>query len=107
MKRVKLKVIQGAPIVNNAYAYRSSENIVAIEIDLTSKYCIVEAVGSGEGNPCILVGTTDRSLHLSETKNRDAMTEISFPEYGKDWLVWAADIGRYTLTACLVKMRKR
>lgn len=92
---------QGAPRVNAGAVYRSGADVVALEIDLHSKYCEVVATG-GSNAPQIFIGTNESSLHLDETKDRNESTAIEFPQF-VGWSVWATTIGRYTLAVCLTR----
>lgn len=97
--------VQGAPTVNGAWLLAKGEDVIAIEMDLHSKYCEVMATGGSEDGPCIWLEANEHSLHLDESKSRDAFTEVVFPEY-KGWNVWGYSTGRYTVAICLVDMEK-
>lgn len=106
-KEVNLEVTrQGAPIVNHGLVYAGSieAGIVALHVDLRTKYCIIISTGSDEGVPIIDVQATDRTppTHLDPTKDCDSLTEIAFPEY-RDWSFFSSDIGRYSMRITLVK----
>ena len=102
-EKVELRVgQQGAPIINAASIYKQSDEMVAIEIDLVSKYCDIEATGGGDSGPCILFGATERSLYLLE-EDRDVLTEVFFEGYGFDWEIFAASCSRYTAQVVLIK----
>jgi hypothetical protein len=103
-KEVNLIIKQGAPIVNDGFVYREGKGIVAIHIDLCSKYCIIDATGECDSISSIYVGTDKRSIKLDESKNGE-MTEISFPDY-KGWDIWSATLARYTLRVCLINKEK-
>lgn len=95
---------QGAPVPNQAYEYFRGRWVRLVEIDMQSKYCEVMATGGGPNGPSVfLIAGTD-SLHLDETKPRDAYTAIEFPEY-KGWDIWTAEISRYSLRLVLTKDR--
>jgi len=98
MLKIK-KTKQGAPIVNNGWIRIDGEYIVALCIDLKSKYCDVSATSSGIF-PGIVISTTGQSLHLHKKKTGD--TWIEFPQYA-GWDVWCSNIQRYTLSICLIK----
>lgn len=104
-KSVKIKIQrQGAPIVNHASIRKSYKKLVAIEVDLQSKYCIVDGYTGDEktGLMSVSIGTDDRSIKLHPRKKAYVTTEISFPEY-KDWHIFCSDLSRYTLRICLIK----
>ena len=95
-------VEQGAPIVENGIVCRKGKTVVALSLNLRSKYCTVAAKwGGSDAIPGIFIEATDESLYLDTTK-KGADTFIEFPEY-KGWSVHAAVVARYTLSVCLVK----
>lgn len=99
--RIK-KSMQGAPVVNNGYVEQIGENVVAISIDLRSKYCdVISSFSSSNGSCGVLLAANERSLYLHKTKERDSFTQIEFPDF-KNWSVFAWYLGRYTLNVCLV-----
>lgn len=92
---------QGAPIVNDGYVYRKGKDIVAMYVDLVSKYCGAALFGStAEKIPTIAICAEERSLHLDETKDHDSFTWIEFPEYA-GWSVFEAGVSKYELSVCL------
>lgn len=102
-KPVKIKVfMQGKVVVNSGIVYKQGKNVVALEIDLKSKYCEVCMItGGSEGQVGLVIGPTPRSLYLNRRYKREE-TWVEFPEF-KGWNIWAADIARYTLRVCLIK----
>ncbi len=107
MKNIKIKVIQqGAPIVNTGWVVESGKNIVALYVDLKSKYCEVSSSFSGSNGDCgVSLKATERSLHLNEEVEKEDFTSIVFSDY-KGWDVFAYYLGRYTLNVCLVKPKQ-
>lgn len=94
---------QGAPIINDGYVREIGKNIVALEIDLRSKYCEVSfSFGGSDGTCGMYVNANERSLHLNEKVKRDEPTEIEFTDF-VGWDVFACGIGRYTLSVCLIR----
>lgn len=94
---------QGAPLVNRGYIKEVGKNIVAMEIDLGSKYC--EAIFSlyeDNGTTGVVLCATERSLHLNEKTTRDDITTIVFPDF-IGWDVFVCEVARYTLSVCLIK----
>jgi hypothetical protein len=101
-KKVKLKTIKGMPVVNHAILYKKNKNIVLIYVDLQSKYCIIDALGSDYDNgPCIYIGINSGSLYLN-TKLKKCCTLIYFPEF-KGWDIFSANINKYTIAVTLLK----
>jgi len=96
---------QGAVVINDCWILAEGKDVVALDIDLKSKYGEVFATGSSCNNsktyPAVILSATDRSLHLDESVGRDELTTVIFIDY-PEWTVWASDIGRYTLSVCLV-----
>lgn len=103
-KNVTLRVTkQGAVRVNAAHVHREAPGIACIYVDLHSKRCEPPMVGSGDNEPPVLYFTAGaHALHLDESKPRDSMTIVEFPEY-TGWHVFACDgPARYTLGVVLV-----
>jgi hypothetical protein len=102
--KIKLEIpVQGAPIVNYAHVCEVGENIVAIEIDMMSKYCEVDAfVGGSVGECGIYIGTNSHSLKLNKNVVSSAPTLVEFPQFN-GWHVFSAHIGRYNVSVCLIK----
>jgi hypothetical protein len=106
-------LVQGKPVVNDAYIYRPGESVVAIGVDMRSKYCEVAAMGGDPDGPVVDIEATERSLYLAdeildledlstEHSEQNDLTEIRFDEF-QGWSVWSANIFRYTLAVCLIK----
>ena len=94
---------KGAPIINGGYVHEIGKNIVALEIDLKSKYCEVSCSFGGSDGTCgVYINANERSLHLNEKVNRDEPTVIEFTDF-VGWDVFACGIGRYTLRVCLTR----
>lgn len=94
---------QGAPMLNGHTAiHRSGKGIVALDIGMRSKHCIVGGTIGGDNDPPgVIIEAIEESLHLNESVPRDAMTVVSFPDY-PNWRIWCAECSRYTLAVCLV-----
>lgn len=101
MKPVRIKIIaQGAPLVNDAFEYRSGPGIAAIIVDLKSKRCAVTGISGGDYGPEIYIDALEgESLHLGD---EPGSTMISFPRY-RGWEVFCADISKCTLSVCLIE----
>jgi hypothetical protein len=116
IKTTKIKVArQGAPIISNKNASIVSmhEDIIALTIDMKSKYCKVGSTGSVSTNwdklenqlnfiPTINISSTEDSLYLKKGKDLDEDTEISFPEF-PNYNVFSTDCGRYSINVTLIK----
>jgi len=104
---LKLKIAQqGAAIINVGYITHVGENVAAVHVDMTSKYCEVGCTGSqcdGEkkGVPLLLVDANERSIKLKKGKEKDS-TEIHFPQFS-GWDIWAANAARYSIYICFVR----
>lgn len=108
-KIVKVKIErQGAPIVNadNAIIMAKGKNVVAICVDLKSKYCEVDALTSSKNGryEAILIGANDSSINLNKKMDRMDDTKIYFPEY-EGWTIFSHKLTRYTLRVCLLKIK--
>jgi len=94
---------QGAPIVGQGYIFKKYDDLVAVGINMESKYCTIDSIGgSSEGIPQIIIGTNRSSVGLDSSKNRGDLTVIDFPDF-KHWVLWSAHISKYVLSVCLVK----
>ncbi len=94
---------QGAPIVNSGHVREIGKNIVALEIDLKSKYCKVSHSFSESGGACgVYISATKESLRLNEKVNRTEPTAIEFIDF-IGWDIFSDALGRYTLRVCLVR----
>lgn len=92
---------QGGPIINEGYVSAAGENVVAIEIDMTSKRCEVMAESATEdGSPVIRLQGTN-ALHLKKGYEKEE-TEVAFPDY-KGWRIFSAHVCRYTFRVCFVR----
>lgn len=94
-------VTQGAPVINTGGVYAKGDDVVALEIDMSSKNCKVSATSGGD-LPGIYIDATERSLSLDPTKSIEDSTFIEFPQYA-GWDVWCNSISKYTLSVCLVR----
>lgn len=109
-KTVKIKIErQGAPLVHtdNAVVEVKAKNIVAICVDLRSKYCEVDCLSTSrdDRHEAILIGATADSTNLKKNVPTDEDTKIYFPEY-KGWKIFCCSLTRYTLRVCLIKKNK-
>lgn len=96
-------VEQGAPIVNRALIVESVAGIVAIELDLRSKYCEVGQNYDEDGECGIYIYANENSVSLNEKFSIDNPTIITFPQY-KKWKVFiSGNAGKYTMRLCLLK----
>ena len=94
---------QGAPVISSVYTTIIHDNIIALEIDMKSKYCEIGGhVSTSEGYCGIMIDAIKSSLYLDESKDKDMFTSIMFTEY-KGWSIYCADVGRYTIRVVLVK----
>lgn len=97
---------QGKPMVNPhpPRIIADSEDFIAFEIDMRSKWCEVYATGAGsDGSISLYVGTTDRSCHLDDSMELP-WTEIALPDHNCDeWDIFVTECCRYTLRVVLTK----
>lgn len=110
-EEVKVKIItQGAPVLSKyghrAYVIKKGRNVIALEVNMKSKYCEPGGALGGDGDaPGIGIEATKRSLNLNmnHVHKRVTMdTYISFPEY-KGWDVFTVGNGKYNMKVCLIK----
>lgn len=108
MRQIAVKIeVQGAVLVNHGLICARSKNLLAVEVDLGTKYAEIAAVCDGDGTaPSLMLCTSERTLHLApkQPKEADTWTTISFPSLRlRGWNVWSAWIQRYTLRLCFRK----
>jgi hypothetical protein len=95
---------QGEPIINNGYIIEQNKIITAVEIDMRSKWCVVDCTTGGDhGIPGIWIDKTDRSLHLHKSKKE--VTIIEFPIF-KGLDIFTAECCRYTLRVVFINMEE-
>ncbi len=92
---------KGEIITNNAFIQMQSENIVALSIDLRSKYPESVCSGVENGIPCVSIFGGEETLYTNE-ELKYVGTTIGFSEF-KGWRVWATHCSRYTVYICLIK----
>lgn len=98
-----MNIEPGAVRVNVGDVLRAGDGIVALEIDLHSKYASVACSGGGSDSaPLVMLEATPDTLKLDPEHPRDALTTITFPDY-PGWDVHSYCCGRYTLSVCLVR----
>ena len=105
IKEVKLHIKEhGAVRVNHAYIHCEAPEIACIYMDLHSKrVCEPMIGGSDDGPPALYFHAGDDGIKLDESKPRDSLTVVEFPEY-PGWSVFACDgPARYTVALTLVK----
>ena len=96
---------QGAIVINHAYVYQGSSVVFAIAVDMKTKRADVLSTGCDEnGYPTIALEANEDSCNLKEDVEREAPTEICFPQF-KDWAVWSVNVSKYTMAVCLVRSR--
>lgn len=94
---------QGAPIVNSAVIVEAIAGMVAIQIDLRSKYCEVGQNYDENGECGIYIYANENSVSLNEKFSIHNPTIITFPDY-KNWKVFiAGNAGKYTMRLCLLR----
>ena len=102
MKSKKLvRVIhQGSVVVNNAFIINQSENVIALIVDLASKWAHIDSYFSGPDVRGISLGASGNTSYPHKTKF--GTTEITFPKF-KGYDIFCANISKYTLSVCLLK----
>jgi hypothetical protein len=94
-----IKIVQqGAPVINSAWVVYKTDQVILIEVDLTSKYC---EVGASCGNG-VFIDPTEHSLYLDTFSDREAFTWVEFPE-AKGYSFFGSSSGRYTVQLTFFK----
>ena len=102
MDEVKINIIkQGGPIIEFGRILLKTPKIIAIDITLISKRCLLSGTLHGDLPPQLFLMGNEDSIGLKEG-DEDKETTIELPEY-ENWDVFASSISRYTLNVCLMK----
>ena len=100
--KIKLKN-RGEPVINRGVIREVNENLIAIEIDLKSKWCEVSCTTGGNGDIIgIYIDATTKSTNLRKGAKVDEPTVIDLPDF-TGWDVFTCHVSRYTLRICLIK----
>lgn len=93
---------QGSVIVNDATILRDYGDCLLVSVDLKSIYAKVGAIGSGnQSGPSIDLATTEYTVRLDDSKDRDDDTIIEFPKY-VGWSVFSHWLSKDNLALTLV-----
>lgn len=96
---------QGAPILNDLYVVKETEDVFIFSIDLKSKYCEVDGtIEDSDDVPGVSISATEESYGLANV-DRDLSTEVYFPNH-VGWRVWSCSMSKYALNGCLIKKEK-
>lgn len=103
---IEIQVVeQGGPVVNHGVCLGERKSgIVALEIDMRSKRCSVEMMGTAI-HPRLYIAASPDSLHLDGSQPAENWTTIAITSFGGEWRVLTAQIHRYTLYAVLMNNR--
>lgn len=85
---------QGAVKVASVRTVAKGENVVALEVQLEDKGACIYYTGSAADAPLV-------ALHSADSEKPLQPTRLTFPQF-LGWDVFAAGVGRYTLSVCLV-----
>jgi hypothetical protein len=108
LKPIRLEIEPGEIVLepDSGVIMSESADMVAISIDLTSKYAECNGLVSGTNLnkrgrlPGVMLEATERTMY-TDPQHKGIFTLVSFPDYcGYD--VFAVDIGRYTLHVVLI-----
>ncbi len=96
--------LQGAAQANHGVVYDGE--LIAIYIDLKSKYCKVDTWGSDDDVPMVMILVSEHTPehHILMGTQADDFTQIDFPDY-RGWKVMMADCSKYTLRVVLSRDR--
>jgi len=93
---------QGKPVRRYVSVIDKGDGIVAIHIEMQSKWCRIGYVGEAYGCPMVGISPSEGSMYLCRAEHDT--TVILFHEY-IGYQVFAACGGRYSARVCL--MRKK
>lgn len=104
-KKVEMTITQGEIKVNTAYVYAYSKEIIAISIDCRSKWPEIEAIGSDNDIPDIVLGAGESTTNIQKG-TKHPLTVISFPEL-KYYDIWSSQVCKYAVNLCFIKVSRR
>lgn len=103
MQSLHFQVTPGRVKVNNVGVVCQHDDIIAVEVDLSTKHVSVSGGfhldADGNTYPLIILMPTEVSVGVA---NADSDTVIDFTSL-TGWSVFAAESGRYNVYVCLVK----
>jgi hypothetical protein len=107
-KLIHLEIInQGAPLINidNIHIVEYTDNFVAAEIDMHSKWCEIDSTSNGWEDQLVFdLCATDRSDGLRKDEDRDSLTEVALKNFfASEWEFFVINCRRYTVRLVLVK----
>ena len=93
---------QGAMVANSATVVAFGGDVLAVEVDMKSKYGFVGGITGGLGGiPGIIVCANKSSINIQG--DRGEPTGLGFPTL-KGWDVFCAGFaGRYSIQVCFIK----
>lgn len=98
-----IEIKAGAVRVSHAYVHMAAESILLVYIDMHSKRAdLIGTFTAGDSTPGVMLGADEHTLHLDETKDREALTDVGFPTL-KGWRIFCASAARYTVSVTLYK----
>lgn len=101
----EIEVRAGAVQVNNAYYFAKGEEVIAVGIDLKSKYANKFATGSDGNHEQIFLSADENTLEIAKGKTIDDVTVITFVGLTV-WSLWSCDVSRYTAHLCFTKTKQ-
>ena len=108
---INLKITrQGAPIINkdNIYILLETSDVIVAEIDMRSKWCEISFTSCGGTDNSLIFGisSTDRSVGLNESFNKDTETEVLIKGFDSNlWDIFSIDCRRYTIRLVLLNRK--
>lgn len=108
LKPIRLEIEPGEIVLepDSGVIMAESADMVAISIDLTSKYAECTGLVSGSDPekkgrlPGVMLQANERTI-ATDPQHKDVFTLVSFPEY-RGYTVFATHLGRYTLHVVLI-----
>lgn len=97
---------QGAPIVNSGHIIHNKNGVILMEIDFRSKWCDIDALSGGNGEPVgVYVSESERTPPSSmNVKKAGEPTKITF-SYHKEYDVFNISLNRYTMKVTMIKRK--
>jgi hypothetical protein len=82
---------------------KEGDGFLAVEVDMKSKWCIVDSTFSSPPNSFgFSISTTERSLNLKKGSDPEDWTEVEI-EGCAGWEIFSVDCNRYTVRLVIIR----
>lgn len=100
---VKIEILfQGAILVEHAYIYEYSENVVAMALQLKSKRVDILSTGTDGIFPVIDLEPIEGVTLYTDKSKKNEPTSVVIAQF-KGYSIWSCTSSKYTVYICLTK----